>query len=170
MKKEDALDKLQRQIDGVKIMRGIRRFGASFTKWRRDTEVIIREVFDGNQKHIDDFTSISYGSGESSLDFGSSDREVENRLQRTYEEGLEHAESILTSFIDEIKEFWDEKGYIKKKKGVETPEKVTIPWLLSNVPIHLWLAFGGLLAGAFLLGIQASRISLVKEIFTLTGK
>ncbi len=170
MKKQDALDKLKRQIDGIKIMRGIRRFGASFTKWRRDTEVIIREVFDGDQKHIDDFTSISYGSSEPSLDFASSDKEVKDRLQRAYEEGLEHAESILTSFMDEIKEFWDENGDIKKRKGIETPEKVTIPWLLNNVPVHLWLAFLGLLASAFLLGIQASRISLIKEIFILTGK
>jgi len=79
VKKVEALDKLQRQIDGIKIMRAIRRFGASFTKWRRDTEVVIREVFDGDQKHIDDFTSISYGSAEFSLDFASSDKEVENK-------------------------------------------------------------------------------------------
>ncbi len=63
VKKEEALDKLQRQIDAIKTARGIRRSGATFTKWR-DAEVIIREVFDGDQKHIDDFTSISYGSGE----------------------------------------------------------------------------------------------------------
>jgi hypothetical protein len=170
VKKEEALDKLQRQIDALKTVRAIRRFGATFTKWRRDTEVTIREVFDGDQKHIDDFTSISYGSAELSLDFALSDKELEKKLQRTYEEGLEHAESILASFLDEIKEFWDQKRDIKKRKGVETPEKVTIPWLLNNVPIHLWLAFASSLAGAFLLGIQASRISLVKEIFILTGK
>ena len=170
MKKEEALDKLQRQIDDIKIPRAIRRFGASFTKWHRDTEVVIREVFDGDQKHIDDFTSVNYGSSDPSLDFASSDKEVEKRLQRRYEEGLEHAESILRSFVDEIKEFWDEEGDIKKRKRVETPSKVTIPWLLNNVPVHLWLAFVGLLASAFLLGIQASRISLIKEIFVLTGK
>jgi hypothetical protein len=53
---------------------------------------------------------------------------MEKRLQCTYEEGLEHAGSILTSFMDEIKESWNGKGYIKK--GVEAPENVTIPWLL----------------------------------------
>jgi hypothetical protein len=170
VKKERALDKLQRQIDDIRIPRAIRRFGASFTKWHRDTEVVIREVFDGDQKHIDDFNSINYGSDDASLDFASPETEIEKRLQRKYEEGLEHAESILRSFMDEIKEFWDEEGDIKKGKGVKTPDKVTIPWLLNNVPIHLWLAFVGLLTSAFLLGIQASRISLIKEIFTLTGK
>lgn len=47
----------------------------------------------------------------------------------------------------------------------EFPQKVTLTWLTRHVPISYGIAAVSLLCAAFVLGIQASRISIVKEIF-----
>ncbi len=51
--------------------------------------------------------------------------------------------------------------------GPEFPEKVTLSWLVRHVPVSFWITSAGLLVAAFVAGVQASRISLVKEIFRL---
>ena len=62
MNKQIAIAQLQDQINQIRVVRVIRRFGATFTKWRRDTEVVISQVFSGDEKHIRDFTNITYGN------------------------------------------------------------------------------------------------------------
>ncbi len=47
------------------------------------------------------------------------------------------------------------------------PNRVTIGWLVQYVPVKYWIAFLGLLVAAFILGIQAGRISLVREVFKI---
>lgn len=51
---------------------------------------------------------------------------------------------------------------------LEMPSTVTIPWLLKHVPVPLWFAVAGVLLAVFVAGIQASEISLVREIFKLS--
>lgn len=47
------------------------------------------------------------------------------------------------------------------------PEKVTILWLARHVAIQHWIAAAVFVGGAFVLGVQASRLAWVKEIFGL---
>ncbi len=165
MNKQIAISQLQDQINKIREVKATRRFGATFTKWRRDTEVVISQVFSGDEKHIRDFTNITYGNQDLPYVI---DTAEEASHQRVYEEGLEHAESIITSFIDEIKQYWKEDGPILNlPHDLLPPEKVTIPWLLKHVPVRLWLAVFGLLLAAFLAGVNSTRISIVKEIFHL---
>lgn len=163
--KGTAISQLQAQIDKIREVKATRRFGATSTKWRRDTEVVIRQVFSGDEKHIRDFTGITYGNQD--LPYVS-DTAEEARFQRVYEEGLEHAESIITSFIDEIKRYWKDDGPASiSPHELPPPEKVTIPWLVKHVPVRLWLAVLGLLLTAFLVGINSTRLSIIREIFHL---
>jgi len=55
----------------------------------------------------------------------------------------------------------------KTKPELVSPEKVTIPWLLRHVPISLWLAAAGLLIGAFVAGVKASSLTIIREVFGL---
>lgn len=48
------------------------------------------------------------------------------------------------------------------------PEKVTIRRLIHYVPVSYWLYALGLLASAFMLGVQSTRIAFVREMFSLT--
>lgn len=104
MTKEKALEILQRQVRGVNTMRGIRRFGASFTKWKRDTETAIREIFGHEHGHLVAFGSISYGANGWTVGTKTPAKEAEE--EGAWQEGQEHAESILRSFIDEINDYW----------------------------------------------------------------
>jgi len=48
-------------------------------------------------------------------------------------------------------------------------EKITIYWLFKHVPIKLWLAAIGLLIAIFIAGIEASELTLIKELKELFG-
>lgn len=52
--------------------------------------------------------------------------------------------------------------------GLETPEQITVPWLLAHVPISFWIAAAGLLVSAFAGGIRVGQISAVKQLFGFT--
>lgn len=53
-------------------------------------------------------------------------------------------------------------------KEPDYPSKITLAWLQRNVPIGWWIGAAGVLVTVFLAGIQASRISLVQDLFLLT--
>ena len=52
-------------------------------------------------------------------------------------------------------------------KQLALPEKVTLNWILHNVPIKLWLMGAGILASVFVLGVKASTLGFIREIFGL---
>jgi len=68
--------------------------------------------------------------------------------------------------LEEVKEEPQEREAVVYK-DLAAPEKVTLTWLVRHVPVTLWLLAGGVLLGAFSLGIKASTWSFVKEILSL---
>lgn len=44
------------------------------------------------------------------------------------------------------------------------PEKVTVKWLINNVPVQVWIALVSLLLTAFMLGISVGQTTFVQEI------
>jgi hypothetical protein len=67
-----------------------------FKKWKRDTEVLIENVFGYNNRHIKDFNSLRYSLGV--FTSGTPDYE----FQEAYVSGLNNAAAILKSFVDEF--------------------------------------------------------------------
>ncbi|PYE41666.1 hypothetical protein HUB98_24220 [Paenibacillus barcinonensis] len=102
MKKEQAIQKFERQIALADDLKASESFSPEFKKWQRDTEIIITKVFGEDTRHIKDFDDISYSLGIFST--GTPD----SAFVEAYLEGLEEAKSILLSFIQEINEFWTE--------------------------------------------------------------
>ena len=45
------------------------------------------------------------------------------------------------------------------------PDKVTLPWLVKNVPVTLWLSAATIAGVLFVAGVQSTRLTLVKQIF-----
>ena len=76
-----------------------------FDKWHRDTEVAIERVFGEDSRHIRDFTNIVYEPQHANP--------TEPEEIDAYEDGLERAQSILQSMIDEIRLYWVEEGDTK---------------------------------------------------------
>ena len=73
-----------------------------FYKWRRDTEIAIEYIFGKDSRHIRDFTNIVYEPQYANS--------TEKQEEDDYEEGLELAQSILQSMVDEIRQYWPSEG------------------------------------------------------------
>lgn len=104
LSKERAIQLLKERIRGLRTVRGTALFGPNFEKWKRGTEVTIENVFGQNTRHTKDFLKVPYSLAVRS----SSTKETER--EAAYQKGLDHAESLLESFIEEIETYWQEES------------------------------------------------------------
>lgn len=104
MKKEDAIEKLKRQIGLIDNLKSQPRFSQDFTKWRRGTEIAIERIFGDNTRHIKEFKNISYSP------FVATASTPQKTYEETFKGGLEKGRMILESMIQEIEDYWDEKN------------------------------------------------------------
>lgn len=102
--KEKATEKIAALIERIDELQKIERGGAQFKKWIRDTQVALEHIFGRESRHITDFNHIRYSLNS----FSSST--PEHKFQQRYVEGLENAKHVLVSMIEEIQEYWEEKG------------------------------------------------------------
>lgn len=101
--KDQALEKLQRQLDRISEIRTKTGSSPEFTKWKRDTEVAIEQIFGNKTRHLKDFKDIGY----SLMVFTTST--PDSAFVEAFRDGLDEAVAILKSFIDEIKEYRNDK-------------------------------------------------------------
>ena len=80
---------------------------------------------------------------------------------------FEQVDDLFQSVIREIRQPTPKLKNPPNSKELSPPEKVTLAWLWKHVPARFWISAIGILFAAFMLGIQASRLSLVKEMFGL---
>jgi hypothetical protein len=93
-----AIEILERQRAAIDGLRASRR-SPEFTKWKRDTEVAVQRIFGADSRHSSDFSDVRYSLGV--FHSGTTDHE----FHAAYIRGLENAKSILSSMIDEIREY-----------------------------------------------------------------
>ena len=99
MNSERAIELLTKQIEFANNLRNQEKFSSDFKKWKRDTEIIIEKVFGDSTRHLNDFDKIDY-----SLSFSFSDT-PDWEFQEAYLNGINEAQTVLSSMIDEINEF-----------------------------------------------------------------
>ena len=97
--KQQALDKFKQLLTEAHELKKKPAFSPEFSKWHRDTEVAIKYYFKDDQKHIDDFTGISYSCSVSWT--GKPDT-----THQDFMNGLQNAIPVIESFISEIDEYW----------------------------------------------------------------
>jgi hypothetical protein len=90
---------LMRQKERIAPLVNIQRNSSDFKKWKRDTQIVIERVFGEGSRHISDFDKICYSLSV----FISGMRE--SAFENAYIRGLEEAEAVIDSFIDEVEEF-----------------------------------------------------------------
>jgi len=90
-----AIQKLEQQKNLVSSLKNHRNSPA-FSKWQRDTRVDIEHIFSGNERHVREFSSISYHLGT----LGVYTNEID-RVQK-FNRGLDEAVALLDSMINEI--------------------------------------------------------------------
>lgn len=99
MESARAIKIIQGKIDAISDLAKMKRGSPEFTKWRRDTEVALERIFGHESRHKHDFTRVRYNLIAFST--GTPDRE----FQDAYVRGLNNAKAILSSIVEEIKEF-----------------------------------------------------------------
>ena len=100
--KTQAKRRLQRALDSIPQLKQLRRNSSKFKKWHRDTLVAITNTFGGSSSHAKEFGDIEYSL------WIISGRTPESAYQKAYVSGLESAEPLLQSMIDEIEEYWED--------------------------------------------------------------
>jgi hypothetical protein len=131
MKKEDALQKLQRQRDLIDDLKLKPRFSQDFKKWRRDTEIAIEKIFGSNKRQIADFKNVDYVIP--ALPLNASEQE----LYQEFISGLDYAKTLLESLLQEIDEYsLEEKNSIIDKYYVD-PERIAELRSINNSSFDL---------------------------------
>lgn len=102
MKKHEAISKLENLKERAKPLLNMRSDSQEFNKWHRDTEVAIENVFGIGTRHSKDFKEIRYSPYIFTVGAPDSEFEEANR------NGIKSAITTIESFIDEIKEYWNE--------------------------------------------------------------
>jgi len=54
--------------------------------------------------------------------------------------------------------------------SLSLPEKVTLKWIYQNVGLSIWITAVSTILAIFILGIQSSKLTVVKQIFSLENK
>jgi len=106
MDKEKAIEKLQRQLNKIAKLRQMSYGNQDFKKWRRDTKVLLANMFGGgNNNHVREFAAIRY-----SPRVYSAIHDNTARFQGSYLVGIETSEAVLESMIKEIEEWGIDQG------------------------------------------------------------
>ena len=99
------------------------RFCLAFKKWRRSSVVAIEKVFGKEEYYADEFRRINFSP---SVTFSGMPDSI---WQDQYAKGLQSAEAMLESMIEEIEEYWDDcdetQATFSSSKNVQSdPKKV----------------------------------------------
>ena len=111
--KSKALGRLQKAKGEIAPLKESPRFSPEFKKWKRNCEVAIEKTFVSEEHYVDEFKNISYSP---SMAFSGMSDSV---YQRKFEAGLDSADSMLESMIEEIEEYWDEEDDVQAKSVSE---------------------------------------------------
>jgi hypothetical protein len=99
MSKQQALERLRRQVAEIENVRRGKSSSPAFKKWHRDTQVAIEKIFGSTDRHLQDFTSVRY----SLMAF--SDATPDSVFEQRFRNGLDNAKSVLESLIQEVEEY-----------------------------------------------------------------
>lgn len=94
-----AVEILKRQKELIIEIQKIDSSSPEFTKWKRDTEIAIERIFGASSRNVEDFKDVSYSP--SVWVSGMPDSVFRN----SYLSGLQQADAVLGSMIDEFLEY-----------------------------------------------------------------
>jgi predicted nucleotide-binding protein len=102
-----AISKLRRQIAEIGKVKNQPRFNSDFKKWKRDTEVLISYTFGDKSRHLSDFTGIRFAP------VSATGPTADFKRKTQYARGFDHAQAVLESMVDEVKNYWAPKKRIE---------------------------------------------------------
>lgn len=116
MESDKAKQLLKRQIDAIANLNGLESYAPEFKKWQRNTEITIENIFGKQSRHLKDFGKITFSTG---IWFSGMSEDAGVRACRG---GLEEAQAILESMIEEIGDFGLATSTNEPANKKQTPE------------------------------------------------
>lgn len=99
MKKQQKIGIITRQRDAANSLKTLGQRSPQFTKWYRDTEIAIEQIFGAQSRNLRDFRMISFSNQSVVLST------TKARFHEFFVQGLDNAAAVLSSMIDEIEEY-----------------------------------------------------------------
>ena len=122
MDAERSIAILNRQREAITALEGMTSSAPAFTKWHRDTQVAVERIFGEQSRHVQDFVDVRYHL----MVWTTSTTDFEH--QAAFRRGLQKADAVLQSFIDEIREY-DIPGAVE----VGVPDQLS---LIERICLH----------------------------------
>jgi len=107
-KKHQSISLLKKAIDEIETLKKEKNHSNNFSKWIRDTEVAIEQIFPKGSRHLKDFKSVGYYPISVYIP-GMGKTPSESEYQSAYTAGLKKVKLILQSMIDEIETYWEDE-------------------------------------------------------------
>jgi len=104
MNKKEAIKKLEELKQKAETLISMPIRNSEFEKWHRDTQIAIKRIFGRDATYLDEFNNVDY------ILSVFSDRILKYEFEKSYQNGIKRAITILDSFIDEIRKYWDESN------------------------------------------------------------
>lgn len=102
--KQQAIERLEQQIQQIGSLAWESSDSPAFRHWERDTLVAIRYIFGEQSHNVTTFDKITYWSPLPSLDGNDEAKE-----RADFREGLDDAREVLSSMVQEIREYWGDE-------------------------------------------------------------
>ena len=100
--KSKAIERLQKSLNDIKLLRDLSYESSDFKKWHRRTITAIKNTFIKQPEYTREFEEIIFYAHMIDAEYEIWDP--------GYESGLDMATVLLESMIDEIKEYWQDES------------------------------------------------------------
>ena len=165
MRRTSAHKLLDKQLSAIGTLRQGHLGSPELSSWLRETRFLLKRIFGPATKHPDTLERVVvppavYTAG------GGYDAAAE---QRKYVRDLDQAATFLRLLKDEVTKdstWWGKYRPPSNKVENDAIGKITVPWLLRHVPINIWLGAAGFILAVFVIGIRASKIDWIRQLFT----
>ena len=114
--KSQAKGRIQTASDEIPGLKQVTQDSQDFLKWRRNAQMAIFNTFEKDNGHLEEFDRISYRSGVAYVGAPEKNRVL---AEEAFLQGLNEAEALLQSMIEEIEEYWPEES-----AATSTPQTV----------------------------------------------
>ena len=116
--KENAIRRLQQQLDAIPGLKQLRYDSPEFTEWQRNTNIALVYTFGESSEHVKEFQNVSYRPSVYSL------RTRSYAFSQSHSKGLDSAAARLRSMIHEVQEYWDSPQEPAVAEAPENPQPV----------------------------------------------
>lgn len=111
-KKLAALTRLEKARGAIAELMALNRKAPEYLRWRRDTELALKNTFAGSERHVKEFRR---SQGVTPFDEPETSRRRRDR--NAYVEELKKADALLESMINEVSEYWEDSNEAERAIG-----------------------------------------------------